>query len=117
VVTTVKFYIFNFAMMEDNSIFELIKTEVHTVLPGSKVLLFGSRANGYATEESNWEILILTTNKPNNKIKRIIRDKLFPLSVKAAAFINTLTVSEEDWNNDPSYYALRCPVTSKKVMA
>ncbi len=104
-------------MLTDNKIFELIKTEVHEMLPDSKVLLFGSRANGCATEESDWDILILTTNKPDDKIKKIIRNKLFPLSVKIAAFINILLVSENDWNTDPSYYALHHSVSSKKVMA
>src|SRR5947209_5267085 len=104
-------------MLSENKIFELIKSDVHNVLPDSKVLLFGSRANGYANEESDWDILILTSNKPDYKIKKLVHNKLFPLSVKIASFINTIIVSEKDWNNNPSYYSLHKSVASKKIMA
>lgn len=101
----------------EKKIFLEIRSEVQKILPDAKVLLFGSRANGDASEESDWDILILTSNKPDHEIKKIIHDKLFPLSVKIAAFINTILVNEEDWNRDPSYYALRQSISTKKVVA
>lgn len=104
-------------MNYENKIFELIKSEVHKVLPDSKVLLFGSRANGNANDESDWDILILIAEKPDDKIKKLIHNKLFPISVKIASFINTIILSEKDWNSNPSYYSLHKSVTSKKVMA
>ena len=103
--------------MENNKTFELIKAAVLNILPLAKVLLFGSRANGYATDESDWDILILTPDKPDVKLKNLVHDKLFPVSIEIASFINTLIINEEDWNNDPSYYSLHQSVTSKKVLA
>jgi predicted nucleotidyltransferase len=103
--------------MENNKTFELIKAEVHSILPLAKVLLFGSRANYHATDESDWDILILTKDKPDSKIKSAVHDKLFPISLKILSFINTIIVSEDDWNNNPSYYPLHQSVISKKVMA
>ena len=103
--------------MENDKIFELIKAEVYKLLPQAKVLLFGSRANNFETDESDWDILILTKDKPDIKLKKTVHDKLFPISLKIASFINTLILSEEDWNNNASYYSLRQSVLSKKVMA
>lgn len=100
-----------------HKIFESIKSEVHKVLPDSKVLLFGSRVNGNTTDESDWDILILISEKPDYKIRKLIHNKLFPISVQIASFINTIIVSETDWNNNPSYYSLHKSVSSKKVIA
>ena len=104
-------------MSYEETIFLKIKSEIQTMLSGAKISLFGSRANGNANEESDWDILILTREKPGDEITRMRQDRLFPLSVKIAAFINIIIVSEADWNTDPSYYALRQSVSTKKVMA
>ena len=80
---------------------------VQSVVPGAKVFLFGSRAYGHPTEESDWDILILTSQKVDGTLKNEIHTALFPLSVQIGAFINTLTVEENDWVNNPGYYSLQ----------
>ncbi len=50
-------------MVDYNSILSSIKVSVQQVVPGAKVLLFGSRAHGVTTEESDWDILVLTKDK------------------------------------------------------
>jgi hypothetical protein len=87
------------------------------VSPGSKVLLFGSRAYGVPTEESDWDILILTEHPVNAAIKKEIHSNLFPLSVQIGAFINTLLVQEDDWLNNPSYYSLHQTINKGMVQA
>jgi len=104
-------------MGAEEKIFREIKSEVQVILPDAKVFLFGSRVNSTANNESDWDVLILTCNNPDKQIKRIIHDKLFPLSIKVSAFINTIILSEEDWNYNPSYYALHQSVKSKKILA
>ena len=103
-------------MDNEHKILELIKSEVHKILPDSKVSLFGSRANGYANEESDWDILILTQLKPDAKTKKLVHDKIFPISVSITAFFNIIIVSESDWNYNPSYYSLHQSVSSQKVL-
>ena len=83
-----------------------ISGRVHEILPDAKVNLFGSRARGTHSEESDWDILILTQQQVTSSLKSDIHGKLFPLSVRIGAFINTLTVSENEWLNNPSYYSL-----------
>ncbi|MCW3122409.1 MAG: hypothetical protein JWQ38_1901 [Flavipsychrobacter sp.] len=93
--------------MSDNIIQDTIKAQVQQILPFAKVLLFGSRAYGTPNAESDWDILILTREPVSSTIKRNIHNAIFPISVKIGAFINTLTVQEDDWNNAPSYYTLK----------
>jgi predicted nucleotidyltransferase len=93
--------------MTNASILIPIKSQIEKVVPLAKVFLFGSRVCGTQTEESDWDILIITPQPVSRDLKKDIHDVLFPLSVQIGAFINTFTVQEYDWNNNPSYYSLR----------
>jgi len=102
-------------MAGSNVILSAIKAQVQQVLPGAKVLLFGSRAYGQPTDESDWDILILTANPVTAVIKQAIHNALFPLSVQTGAFINSLTVEENEWLNNPAYYSLQQTVTKEML--
>ncbi len=85
-----------------------VKNQIKEVLPEAHIFLFGSRANNSATEESDWDILVLSPRQPiTPKIKRQIHDRVFPLSVSIGSFINVLLVTEKDWQLNPSYYAIK----------
>ena len=102
----------NFVLMSNNNVItSFIKSQVQKVVPHTKVLLFGSRASGTPTEESDWDILILTEQPVNTTIKKDIHTVLFPISVQIGAFINALTVEENEWLNNPSYYSLQQTIT------
>jgi predicted nucleotidyltransferase len=104
-------------MAGSEKILSLIKSQVHLVVPDAKVLLFGSRAYGIPTVESDWDILILTEQPVNSAIKKDIYKSLFPLSVKIGAFINALAVQETEWLNNPSYYSLQQTIKRGMVQA
>jgi predicted nucleotidyltransferase len=104
-------------MALQNNILSSIKSQVQTVVPDAKVLLFGSRAFGVPTDESDWDILVLTKDKHPKATKRLIQDKLFPISVEFSTFINLLLVQEDDWKTDAGYYSLRKNIGSNFVNA
>jgi predicted nucleotidyltransferase len=96
-------------MPSTSTILASIKSKVHRVLPDAKVILFGSRAYGNPTSESDWDILILTPNPVNTDLKKDIHRILFPLSVE--------TIQESEWQNNPSYYPLQQTLKSGIVQA
>ncbi len=98
-------------------IFLIIKKKIVDILPEASVSLFGSRATDTANEESDWDILIITKNTPDKKIKRVVQEALFPLSLNLASFINIIIASESDWNNDPSYYSLQQSIYAQSKVA
>ncbi len=100
-----------------DEILSSIKSQVQAVVPGAKVLLFGSRAYGIPTSESDWDILILTKQPVDAALKKNIHTKLFPLSVAIGAFINALTIQEDEWESNPSYYSLHQTVKRRMVQA
>lgn len=104
-------------MAEVFDILSLIKLQVKTILPDAQVFLFGSRAYGHPTEESDWDILILTKGKHPKTTKRLIQDRLFPISIEFSAFINLILVQEEEWQTNAAYYALRKNIGSNLIAA
>jgi len=104
-------------MAISNEILSRVKSQVLAVMPEAEILLFGSRAYGIPTEESDWDILILTEGPVNAAIKKNIHTSLFPLSVEIGAFINTLTIQKNEWENNPSYYSLHQTVKGRTVRA
>jgi len=104
-------------MAHSATILSSIKSQIQTVVPGAKVLLFGSRAFGAPTEESDWDILILTKDKYPRTTKGLIQDKLFPISMEYATFINLILAQEEEWHTDLNYYSLRKNIGDNLLMA
>ncbi len=104
-------------MANSSTILSSIKSQVLHVVPGARVLLFGSRANGIPTEESDWDILILTKEKFPKATKGLIQEKVFPISVEFATFINLMLVQEDDWKTNPRYYSLRKNIGDNIIVA
>jgi predicted nucleotidyltransferase len=98
-------------------VFLIIEKKIGDILPEASVSLFGSRATDSANEESDWDILIVTKNTPDKKLKRVVQEALFPLSLKLATFINIIIASENDWNNNPSYYSLQQSIYAQRKLA
>jgi predicted nucleotidyltransferase len=55
---------------------ELIATTIRTLLPGSKVILFGSRSKGTATAVSDFDLLIIPQNNILPEEKVSIKSKI-----------------------------------------
>ncbi len=94
-----------------------MKELVHTVLPDAKVILFGSRANNTAHEESDWDLLILDKSNIDKKTKWAVHDVLYPLSVELFTFINSIVANEDEWENNPGWYALKLSISRNPVIA
>jgi predicted nucleotidyltransferase len=116
IVTTKNYRKFD-KMVDSNSILSRINIRVQQIIPGAKVLLFGSRAYGEPTEESDWDILVLTKDKHPKTTKWLIQDKLFPISLEFSTFINLLLVQEEEWETSARYYSLRKNIGDNLIIA
>jgi predicted nucleotidyltransferase len=99
--------------MTTEETFAKIKDIVHTVLPEAKVILFGSRASDTATDESDWDLLILDKSLVDRAVKRSVQDALFPYSLQIGSFINIVVANDKQWNENPAYYSLKLSLSSK----
>ena len=103
--------------MTNTETLDSMKQLVHTVLPNARVILFGSRANNTATEESDWDLLILDKNQVDKKTRWAVHDVLYPLSLELLTVINTVVANEDEWERNPGWYALRLSVSRNPVIA
>ena len=82
----------------ESNIANLIGSRIKSKDPGADVILFGSHARGDASDESDWDILILLDNpKRNRSIENIYRDEMFHLELELGEAISTFVYSKSDW--------------------
>lgn len=102
--------------MSQPDLFPKIKVAVHELVPDAKVILFGSQANGTATEESDWDVLVLTKQEVDWALEEKLHKKVFPLNVQMATSISLLIVQEQNWNKNPAYYELRQSISAGRIV-
>lgn len=76
---------------------QLIRQYVNSVDPETEVILYGSRARGDARSDSDWDILLLTSNSVNIELERKYRDKLYDLELDTGESISLFIYSKDDW--------------------
>ncbi len=78
---------------------DIVKNEVNKIDKEAEVILFGSRARGDFSGESDWDFLILLSLEDTETIKRKIRDKLFEIELATDEIISSLIENKKKWND------------------
>lgn len=79
-----------------------IQRVVHTIVPDSQVILYGSRARGDAGRFSDWDILILVDGLVDSKLVQHVRDALYDLELESGRIISSILRTSQEWNS-PKY--------------
>ena len=79
-------------------IIEVIKKTAHEYLPDAEVLLFGSRARNEASEESDYDILLITNTELSPKEKLPIKTKIRKSLLSTGIFSDILIQSKLEIN-------------------
>lgn len=91
--------------MERNKLFLAIKRAVQQVDAQAQVFLYGSRARGDATPDSDWDLLILLS-PPVNRTKRIrLRRALYDIELAVDEILNALVEDAEYWHSERNRYS------------
>lgn len=67
--------------------------------PVSSITLFGSKARGDDDEESDIDLLILTSIKLTWSERWAITEALYPIQLAHDVVISTLVITEDEWDN------------------
>jgi len=86
-------------MKRKNKILAEIKKAVLEVDSNAEVILFGSNARGTAHQESDWDILILTSNKVDSQIKSFFGQSLLQVELAFAIAISTIIKNKTEWED------------------
>ncbi len=93
-------------MKDEIDILSTIKTLITEELRDATLFLFGSRATGVVHDESDWDILVITSATVTKDLRCRLRSKLYPLSLAISSVIDLVVVNKKDWAENPSYYGL-----------
>ena len=63
-----------------------------------EVILFGSKARGDDDEESDIDLLVLTSQPVSWNERKAINDALFDIELKHGVVISTLIATDVEWN-------------------
>jgi predicted nucleotidyltransferase len=74
-----------------------IKKTITQLDPEARVILFGSRARGDFGEESDWDLLILTSIPATEENKRNFRYHLLDIELETEQAISTVIHHQDQW--------------------
>jgi len=83
----------------ENAINEKIKNAVLSYIPDAEIFIYGSRARGDASTESDWDIMVITTHAVTPLQKSAVRHALYEIEWDNACVISSIIRSREEWDN------------------
>ena len=87
----------------EQHIIGLIKNRIYAKNPDAEIVLFGSRARGEATSDSDWDILILLNDlNVDLNLEKEYREELFEVELETGEPISTFVFSKKDWETKHS---------------
>jgi len=86
--------------ISESEILRKIKRIVKDKEPSAKIYLYGSRSRGNATDDSDWDLLILL-NRDNisSEIEREITSPLYDLEFDTGEVISPMIYTQKEWNS------------------
>ena len=84
---------------KNKHIAKLIRKTISSIDPDAEVILYGSRARGDESNDSDWDILVLTDYQVNSGIERRFRNKLYDLELETGESFSVFAYSKYDWRS------------------
>jgi uncharacterized protein len=87
--------------MDRNTLLGQVKQTIAEVEPKAEIILYGSRARGDSTLESDWDFLILVDGPIDDKRVDRIRHSLYELEWQSGQVICSIVRERQQWNSQP----------------
>ena len=96
--TTVSHNLTTNAPVTNHELLNLLKAALEEAFPGriGKIILFGSRANGEASDNSDWDILLLLNNEYTWQLKKSIRSVCYDMALNLNIVLDTKVISRAE---------------------
>lgn len=89
----------------DESLLKQVEQQIHSIVPGAEVILYGSRARGDAGPISDWDFLILVDQPLDRDLIVELKNRLYDLELKTDTVLSSIVRTRDEWNS-PRYSAL-----------
>ena len=81
----------------DKELLLCAKQSVVRQIPRAKVLLYGSVARGTASQDSDYDILVITPRKLTTREEDAVFDGLYRISLDRDVLLSAVIFSREEW--------------------
>jgi|SRR5919106_1859016 predicted nucleotidyltransferase len=89
----------------ERELLEQCRDVVREIVPGAKLILYGSRARGDAGLESDYDLLILIDSPVDWRLEDRIRQHLYNLELESRTALSVSAYNQSDWCS-PLYRAM-----------
>ncbi len=83
---------------EEKLLLTRCRTAIESIDPSAEVILYGSRARGDGTEESDYDLLILIDGDVTLEREDIICRQLYPIELETGKVISAIVYNHQQWN-------------------
>ena len=81
------------------------RNAIKSIEPAAEVILYGSRARGEATPDSDYDLLVLIDGDVNLEREDLLRRQLFPIEIESGYVLSVVVYNKKIWNT-PLYHAM-----------
>ena len=101
----------------DQDILATFKSLLKECVPLYAVVLFGSRARGDATPDSDMDVLIVLDAPISRTYRNAVLDCAWEAGYDAGIVITPVVVSRDNWENGPDHHSLLAKVIREEGYA
>jgi uncharacterized protein len=87
------------SILEKNALLE-IQERLAEILPGSKIILYGSKARGDSERESDIDLFILLSGTVTGEVKERIRTIKYDIELKYDVLLSVIIEDSAFWQSD-----------------
>ena len=85
--------------LADQELLERCREAVLRAEPSAEVVLYGSRARGDATVDSDYDLLVLVDGEGSLGREERVRDCLYPIELETGAVLTVHLETRQRWNS------------------
>ncbi len=86
-------------LAHEQRLIERVRQAVRQAEPDARLTLFGSRARGHSTPESDWDLLIVLEGTVSPQRADAVRHRLYDLALDTDTVLSAIICSRERWES------------------
>jgi len=103
---------------DERSAIHVCSSTIRALIPVSEIILFGSKARGDSTEESDIDLLVITPREISRQRRHQVLDSIYEIQLTHDVVLSILFVSSHEWNSGlVSALPIRAEVDEQGVAA
>lgn len=83
--------------IRDVELLSQCRDAIKAVAPGAEVVLYGSRARGDASPESDYDLLVLVDGPVDRDLENRIGDRLYDLELETGSVVSLIVYEKSFW--------------------